>query len=143
MHLKTSGDISRPIVVALAENNFPVFCSLFKEMVNSAIDTKTLYGHVSSKSNDFPWLLNEDVTDLGRSKVVDLLENDVVWRTFSHYSYGMFHRAAGTYHELLYHHRDACARHISAVLHAHRNPAFQAHGLPTGISAPELKTQEA
>jgi hypothetical protein len=142
MHLKTSGDISRPLMVALAEHNFPVFCSLYKAMVNSAIDTKQLYGHVSSKSNDFPSLLNEDVAALGQSEVVNRLQDDVVWRTFSHYAYGMFHQAAGTFRELVYNHRDTCAQNIVDVVHQHRNPAFQAHGLQTSSTAPELKTQQ-
>ena len=141
MHLKTSGDISRPLMVALAQKNFPTFCSLFPLMVKSAIDTKRLYGHVSSKSNDFPKLLQENLSTLGQNRVVNLLINDLVWRTFSHYAYGAFHLAAGTFRELQYRHRDECGNQIAAVVHAHRNPAFQAHGLPGLDAAPTLKTQ--
>lgn len=140
-HLKTSGDISRPLMIALAKRNFPAFCHLFHDLVDSATDTKKLYGAVSSHSNDFPLLHVINPQKLGQVKIVDKLENDILWRTFSHYAYGMFQKARGTFGELEYTHRDACAQEIARVLQAHRAPVWRANGIKGSTRKARLRTR--
>lgn len=139
-HLKTSGDISRPIILALTDCNFDAFCYRFHEMIDSATDTKKLYGAVSSPQNDFPSLHKSDPRKLGRKEILRRLEHDRLWRTFSHYAYGMLQRASGTFNELLFEHRDQCAVHVAKVVNAHRSPLYRANGFKTDRRKSKLET---
>lgn len=125
-HLKTSGDISRPIIVALAEADFELYCILHPKMIKSAKETKKLYGAVSSPYNDFDTLPKE-VRKLGQKKVVQLLREDVVWRTMSHYAYGIFKTAEGLFAYSLFHHQPTYWRNVAEVICAHRDPIYRAN----------------
>lgn len=125
-HLKTSGDISRPIIVALAEADFELYCSLHPKMIKSAKETKKLYGAVSSPSNDFD-RLPQDVSKIKQREVVRLLREDVVWRTMSHYAYGIFKSAEGLFAYSLFHHQPTYWRNVAEVICAHRDPIYKAN----------------
>jgi len=125
-HLKTSGDISRPMIVALAEADFELYCSLHPQMIKSAKETKRLYGAVSSPYNNFN-TLPKDVKKLGQKKVAWLLREDVVWRTMSHYAYGIFKSAEGLFAYSLFHHPHAYWRNVAEVICAHRDPIYRAN----------------
>jgi len=128
VHLKMSGDLSRPIVVALARTDFDLYARLHADLIESAKSTKKLYGAVSSPSNDFD-ALPRDVRCMKPEEVVNLLETDVRWRTMSHYAYGMFKRAEGLFAQSLFDHREAYVAEVAKTILAHRDPIAKANGL--------------
>lgn len=126
VHLKTSGDISRPLIVALAKTNYELYSALHSHLLRSARKTKKLYGAVSSAGEEFGDV-PEDISELRREEVVNKLESDVNWKEMSHYGYGVFTCAEGVFGYSSFEHREKYLEEITKVVVAHRDAIAEAN----------------